>query len=349
MALNSNQVSNARRIYQSGIHAGLAPNRALELVAASYAESGLSNTVRNRSSGATGLFQLLSSGYVNKANRLGGVTNPQANIDAILPDYVSYWRSHPNAAPGEAASAVERSGMGASFYAGPLRIVGSIGGLAHGATMPGGGAPLDTTLTLHPATFPTSPDMIGNPTYAQAQADFAHQLISSLQQTQQMHDGNIPGLLSKLQSYQSTLADLNRQNGVQSSAVGTSSSAAPDRSLTSLPGASTSRPGKLDTRLVAVAHRYGLQITSGYRSEAQNKAVGGVPDSYHLRGEAIDVAPTEKAKQFYRYALAHPQLFTELFYDPAGLFIKNGRVYKGAIGGHSDHVHIVLANSGGPG
>ena len=32
------------------------------------------------------------------------------------------------------------------------------------------------------------------------------------------------------------------------------------------------------------------QVTSTYRSPAHNRAVGGVPNSYHLRGRAIDIA-----------------------------------------------------------
>lgn len=32
-------------------------------------------------------------------------------------------------------------------------------------------------------------------------------------------------------------------------------------------------------------------ITSAFRTKAQNEAVGGVPNSQHLRGEAIDIKP----------------------------------------------------------
>ena len=38
-----------------------------------------------------------------------------------------------------------------------------------------------------------------------------------------------------------------------------------------------------------IAAAYGV-ITSAYRSVAHNRDVGGVPDSYHLSGRAIDVA-----------------------------------------------------------
>ena len=39
----------------------------------------------------------------------------------------------------------------------------------------------------------------------------------------------------------------------------------------------------------SVAAGYGL-VTSTYRTVAHNRAVGGVANSYHLRGQAIDVA-----------------------------------------------------------
>lgn len=142
MALTAAQQKVARLIYQSGIRAGLTPARARELVAASYAESGLNPGARNKSSGAAGLFQLLSSGYVQRANKMGGVYNPQANINAILPNYVGYWKSHPNAAPGAAGRDVELSGEGAGFYSSPLSLLGNLGGggVATGA-VPAAGTP----------------------------------------------------------------------------------------------------------------------------------------------------------------------------------------------------------------
>jgi hypothetical protein len=46
----------------------------------------------------------------------------------------------------------------------------------------------------------------------------------------------------------------------------------------------------LDTSTaVRLAAAYGV-ITSTWRSAAHNRAVGGVPNSYHLQGRAIDVA-----------------------------------------------------------
>lgn len=34
-----------------------------------------------------------------------------------------------------------------------------------------------------------------------------------------------------------------------------------------------------------------LRVTSGRRSRAANAAAGGVPNSFHLRGRAVDVVP----------------------------------------------------------
>lgn len=120
------QLKVANGLFTLARQAGLPPQRASEFVAAAYAESGLNPHAHNPS-GADGLFQLLSPGYRSKAQSLGGVTNPEANAKAILPDYLSFWRTHPNAAPGEAGAAVERSGEGAGFYASPLAKLGRLG------------------------------------------------------------------------------------------------------------------------------------------------------------------------------------------------------------------------------
>jgi cell wall-associated NlpC family hydrolase len=82
----------------------------------------------NARSGAGGLFQLLSPGYRQRAQQLGGIQNPRANALAILPDYQRYWRQHPGAAPGEAGRDVERSGAGAGFYSRGLSQLGNLGG-----------------------------------------------------------------------------------------------------------------------------------------------------------------------------------------------------------------------------
>jgi len=39
-------------------------------------------------------------------------------------------------------------------------------------------------------------------------------------------------------------------------------------------------------------------ITSGYRCESHNKAVGGKPDSSHLRGKAADIKFASSAQSF---------------------------------------------------
>lgn len=157
MALTAAQRQVAQLIMGQGRRQGLSPARQRELVAISMAESGLNPRSVNKSSGAGGLFQLLSSGYVNRAKQLGGVFNPTANINAILPDYVRYWRQHPNAAAGEAGRDVERSGMGADFYARPLSGLGDIGA---------GAGPASSPLAAGPSASP-GPDAAASPNIGQ--------------------------------------------------------------------------------------------------------------------------------------------------------------------------------------
>lgn len=79
---------------------------------------------------------------------------------------------------------------------------------------------------------------------------------------------------------------------------------------------------------------FDVQITS---------TTGGkhVKSSWHYKGRAVDVAGSpDQMRALAEAALAHPEQFRELFYDPLGVYVKDGKVYRGAIGGHSDHVHL---------
>jgi hypothetical protein len=79
---------------------------------------------------------------------------------------------------------------------------------------------------------------------------------------------------------------------------------------------------------------HGLTVTS---------TTGGkhVKSSWHYKKRGLDAAGTpEQMLAAAKAALKNPKRFKEMFYDPLGFYIKNGRVYKGAIGGHSDHIHI---------
>jgi hypothetical protein len=88
----------------------------------------------------------------------------------------------------------------------------------------------------------------------------------------------------------------------------------------------------------AVAKKFGLTVTS---------TTGGshVPGSYHYSGRAIDISGDSKqmakAYRYIRKNVPHAKL-TELFYDPAGVYFDNGQKVKGAIGGHSDHIHLAI-------
>ena len=128
MALNPQQQQVGQMLYQLAVQRGLSPQHAREFVSAGFAESGLNPHADNPRTHARGLFQLLSRGYRQRAQQLGGLDNPRANALAILPSYQRYWRQHPHAMAGAAGRDVELSGAGAGFYSRGLAQLGNLGG-----------------------------------------------------------------------------------------------------------------------------------------------------------------------------------------------------------------------------
>lgn len=94
-----------------------------------------------------------------------------------------------------------------------------------------------------------------------------------------------------------------------------------------------------------LAKRFGLTVTSTFRSPSQNAAVGGSANSYHMQwGRAADLSGSASAMMaLARWASQHLDQFTEVYYDPLGGW-KNG-ISIGPIGGHSDHVHLTISES----
>lgn len=92
---------------------------------------------------------------------------------------------------------------------------------------------------------------------------------------------------------------------------------------------------------IELARKMGLDITS---------TTGGkhAPGSYHYSGKAVDVAgsPAQMSRFFDAALERYGKNTLELFYDPKGYYVKNGGKVGGAIGGHSDHVHIALNGQG---
>jgi hypothetical protein len=89
------------------------------------------------------------------------------------------------------------------------------------------------------------------------------------------------------------------------------------------------------------AHPSAGQLTSG----------GHVAGSYHYQGRAADFGAAghtvgQMSALFNTFRQHFGAHLLELFYDPIGYYIKNGARVAGAIGGHSDHLHIALARGG---
>lgn len=97
---------------------------------------------------------------------------------------------------------------------------------------------------------------------------------------------------------------------------------------------------------IGLGSQFGLSVSSLRRP--------GDSDSYHsgLGGhQAVDLSNgtnTPGEHQFFRAALKQfgVRNILEMFFDPMGFFVDNYATHPGAIGGHSDHVHIAF-NQGG--
>ncbi len=127
VVLSSTQITNGEIVEAAGLSAGLTSNQALQLVGVAYQEASLVPTTVRPSNGACGLFQLLYSSYQATAAARGGCKNPIANTSVLLPNYVSYFATHPNAAEGAAAAWVEQNSTSptlASEYAANLSWLG---------------------------------------------------------------------------------------------------------------------------------------------------------------------------------------------------------------------------------
>lgn len=82
-----------------------------------------------------------------------------------------------------------------------------------------------------------------------------------------------------------------------------------------------------------VADLIGAPITSGRRSRARNRAVGGSDNSYHLVGQAIDIPLTVNGKPLTKEGI-------RAALEPAGVVIKE--LLGPGDRGHSDHFHIAF-------
>lgn len=86
----------------------------------------------------------------------------------------------------------------------------------------------------------------------------------------------------------------------------------------------------------------------GLRIDGSNQTTGGkhTPGSYHYKGMAVDFGDAKndpaKLRQLAALARANKGRIKEFFYDPLGWYIKDGKIIKGSIGGHGDHVHIAM-------
>lgn len=94
-----------------------------------------------------------------------------------------------------------------------------------------------------------------------------------------------------------------------------------------------------------LAKKYGVRVSSTFRDPGANAATGGSKSSRHMvRGGAADFGGTPAQMRALADSAIRSGQYAEVFYDPLGYYWDSnggkGRVVKGGIGGHSDHVHI---------
>jgi len=323
MPLRPQQTQIARLLYQLGIQHGLNPKRAREFVAAAYEESGLQPGINNRAgSGAAGLFQLLSKGYVNRANQLGGVHNPRANALVILPDYQRYWASHPGAAPGQAARDVERSGQGSGFYSRHLGMFGTLGGGAATAALSPAVRPPTRLAATPESSTPDNPQQTGLA------------LLQAIRPGPQHGDFSQVFELVRQRVAERARAEAEHHVGTAHAALTQAGLPVNPRTLHTLLG----KLGLLSA--VTSGYRPGARTAHGTTSFHSLKDAGGFS-----RGDDINPhAP--HAQQLIDYAKQHPEYFKEFIYSRLPWFIKDGRMipisqlnrvdYKNHLG----HIHV---------
>lgn len=90
------------------------------------------------------------------------------------------------------------------------------------------------------------------------------------------------------------------------------------------------------------AKELGLTLTSGYRSPAKDKAVGGSGHGDHTQGEAMDFAGSWKAMEQLAEWAHRSGMFTQVIFKDRDY--RTGRT----IGGHMDHVHLAWDSKKNP-
>ncbi len=92
--------------------------------------------------------------------------------------------------------------------------------------------------------------------------------------------------------------------------------------------------------LLPFAWKEGFNPSAGQINQGRH-----APGSYHYMDRAVDMSgTTTHMRQAFLDAIhtfGVPRI-EELFYDPMGYYVKNGRVVGGQMGGHTSHVHLAL-------
>lgn len=95
--------------------------------------------------------------------------------------------------------------------------------------------------------------------------------------------------------------------------------------------------------IIALGSKFGLKIQGDFQTTGGKHSA----HSLHYAGKAVDFGDANNSQAemlaFANYAKANPGQFKELFFNPLGWGIKNGKIIKGLkVAGHDDHLHAAV-------
>ena len=304
----------AALIRQIGKEMGLTPAQIAAMLATAKVESGLNPNAVGDGGTSFGLFQMHVGGA-------GGPTIQSARryLDPVtaIRARAKFFRDN-NITTGQGAAALQRP-ADPNGYAAKVNAALKGLGVSLNAPVAGGGLGLSAEPTY---------DALGE---ARGRLQSARSRLEE-QDTQDEGDGidllaGAQRLRARREAMQAALATPAADAPSQAGSVAYSGAHGGDQTYKDI---------------LALGSKFGLRI------DGSNQTTGGshTAGSLHYSGHAVDFGDAKndpaKLRALAAWARKNAPRIREFFYDPLGWYIKDGKIIKGSIGGHGDHVHLAM-------